>query len=276
MASFLQRIIKEKSTKAPLHESSVKASSCCGAVVKPARLAIYDSPTSIPRVIDLSPEECSEFVTRLATKTYQLSQEKGGNIPFSVIKEIVENLVHAYFKEVIVSILDNGNTIRVSDQGPGILDKEKALQPGFSTATTEMKCLIKGVGSGLPVAKEVLSFLGGVISIDNNINQGTVVTLALPPNDKPATTQEPTALDIQDDRSYSFPLTNRQKKALSLITELGAAGPSVIASELDISLSTAHRDLTYLEECDLIKSDELGKRSLTSQGVKYLNIIFNS
>ena len=37
-----------------------------------------------------------------------------------VIREIVENFVHAHFAEPIISILDGGDTIRFADQGPGI------------------------------------------------------------------------------------------------------------------------------------------------------------
>ncbi len=274
MANFLQRIIEEKSIDGRSLDSRAAANCRSGILANPARVAIYDSLTSSPRIMELSFEECNEFINHLATKTYQFSQEKGGIIPFTVIKEIVENLVHAYFKEVTVSILDDGNTIRVADQGPGVSDKEKALKPGFSTATAEIKTLIKGVGSGLPVAKEALSFLGGLISIDDNINQGTVVTLTIPQNKKSPPASNVNTIDGED-RTYSFPLTNRQKRALSLITELGEAGPSSIASELDISLSTAHRDLMFLEERGLIKSAGSGKRSLTSQGVKYLNKISN-
>ena len=44
-----------------------------------------------------------------------------------VIREIVENFIHAHFVEPIISILDGGNTIRFADQGPGIEDKERAF-----------------------------------------------------------------------------------------------------------------------------------------------------
>jgi len=126
-----------------------------------ARLAIYDNLKVSPRVIELSASGFDDFISLLASKAYQSSQEKGGSIPFTVIKEVVENLIHAYFNEITITILDEGNTIRISDQGPGIQDKNKAMLPGFSTATSKMRGFIKGVGSGLPVVKESISFLGG-------------------------------------------------------------------------------------------------------------------
>ena len=97
------------------------------------RLAIYDSPAVAPQVLDFVQNSPEELVGLLATKTFQFSQEKGGSVPFTAIKEIVENLVHASFREAIITILDNGNTIKVSDQGPGIKDKERRLLPAFLT-----------------------------------------------------------------------------------------------------------------------------------------------
>lgn len=268
MANFLRRIIQERAGQAfevfpeSLGERRIQRAPL-------VRLAIYDSPTAVPRVVDLSAEDRGELINLLTTKTYQFAHEKGGSIPFTVIREIIENLLHADFCEVVITIQDDGNTIKISDQGPGIREKEKAQLPGFSTADFEIKKFIKGVGSGLPVVKESLSFLGGQLGIDDNLKQGTVVTMcissAAPP--PPETLASP---------SYSVSLTNRQKRVLSLIVELGAAGPSLIATEIDIGLSTAYRDLMYLEEKGLLKSDETGKRSLTSEGVKYLDVIFGS
>src|SRR3989442_14432423 len=143
------------------------------------RLAVYDSPLAAPRVVSLRGREFHEFVGDLATRTYSFGRERGGRIPYIVIREIIETLIHAYFQGAVISILDDGNTIRISDQGPGIPDKEKPLQPGFTTATPQMPRLIKGVGSVLPGAREQLGFRGGAIAHDNKPTRGHVVTLPL-------------------------------------------------------------------------------------------------
>lgn len=239
-----------------------------------AKLAVYDSPMAAPRVLNLNADDYREFINTLATKTYQSSKEVGGNIPYTIIRENIENLIHAYFKEVVISIFDNGNTVRISDQGPGIKNKEKATEPGFSTATSEMKQYIKGVGSGLPITKETLSFLGGAILIEDNLNQGSVITLKVPCNE--STSKSDNAVQDRNTVPISFVLNKRQKQILFLIMELGTVGPSKIAGELGISLSTAYRDLIYLEEQTLIYSDEQGKRVLTSVGIEYLDEILNS
>ncbi|MEW6188989.1 MAG: ATP-binding protein [Actinomycetota bacterium] len=264
MKNFLQKLLEEEKHDEKREDRGE---------VPFVRIAIYDSLTSTPRVIDLSSQDQEEFINSLATKTYRFSQEKGGDVPFTVIKEVIENLIHAYFKEAVISILDNGNTIRISDQGPGIKDKEKAFEPGFSTANREMKGLIKGVGSGLPIVKEALAHLGGIVTLEDNLERGTVVTLRVPhrresPKEEAATVPQP---DFPQ-----FTLNKRQKKVLFLVTELGAVGPSRVASELEVSLSTAYRDLKYLEEAKLIKADDQGKRSLTSDGIRHLDLILSS
>lgn len=241
------------------------------------RLAIYDSPLVAPRVISLRGEEFHAFVGDLAARTYEHSRERGGRIPFIVIREIVENLIHAYFEGAVISIFDDGNTIRISDQGPGVPDPARAIQPGFTTATPEMRAFIKGVGSGLPVAREQLAFLGGAMAIDSNLSHGTVITLSLSktpagPGGLPATpVLDPSSPPV---RLRPPDLTARQKKVLLLIAEMGSAGPSAVAKELGVSQSTAYRELQSLAEAHLISSRRAGKRTLTEDGIAALGTVF--
>ena len=234
------------------------------------RLAIYDSPLAAPRVVSLSGEDFERLIGDLAAQTYQHSHERGGRIPFVVIREVVENLIHAYFRNPVITILDDGDTIRIADQGPGIRDKPRAVLPGFTTATAGMRRYIRGVGSGLPVAKEQLAFLGGTMGIEDNLGGGTVVTLAVPKAPPPAAVPQ---VPIPPRRPS---LSSRQKKVLLLIGELGAAGPSVIARELSISHSTAYRELRQLESEKLVHSQTGGRRTLTEEGILYLGEIFSA
>lgn len=234
----------------------------------PARLTIYDSLGVCPRVVELTAESWGEFVNLLSVKTYQFSQEKGGAVPFTVIKEVVENLVHARFNEVIIAIFEDGNTIRIADQGPGINDKEKAFLPGFSTASAAMKKVIRGVGSGLPLAKEALSLVGGAILLEDNLRGGTVVTLKVPPKIEETPTKQPSG-----ERELSVSLTGRQKRVVALVVELGLVGPSRVAEELKISPSSAYRDLLSLEKAGLVQTDAQGKRSLTAEGTDCLDAV---
>ncbi|MCE5328756.1 hypothetical protein LLG07_00220 [bacterium] len=175
------------------------------------RIAVYDNFTSIPRIIDLRHDSINDFINVTTEKIYNISHEQGGKIPYTIIKEIVENLIHARFTEIIVTILNNGNEIMISDQGPGISDKEKAMLPGFTSATREMKKFIRGVGSGLPIVKETIRFSGGSIDIRDNMNKGTVVILKINGDEnkndnfnisiKSFNNKEPDSSEVTDDKN---------------------------------------------------------------------------
>ncbi len=233
------------------------------------QVAVYDTPVASPRVISIRATDFHEFVGDLATRTYDYSRERGGRIPFVIIREIIENLIHAYFAGAVISILDGGNTIRISDQGPGIADKAHAILPGYTTATPALRRFIKGVGSGLPVAKESLDLMGGTLAIEDNLARGTVITLRLGP-ESPA---RPVPARAEPPRRRTE-LTPRQKKVLLLIAELGAAGPSDVAKALEVSQSTAYRELQWLAGAGLIAVKQHGKRTLTEEGIASLDSVF--
>jgi hypothetical protein len=253
-----------------IEERRAPSASSVGTEGPEVRLAVYDSLVAEPQVTSLRGDSFNTLVGEIAARTYAASHERGGKVPYVVIREVVENLIHALFQNATVTILDNGNTIRISDQGPGIADKQRALLPGFSTATAEMRRLIRGVGSGLPVAKEQLGFLGGTLTIEDNLDRGTVVTLSLRGDTAGAT---PLAADVPVHRLEVSP---RQKKVLLLIAELGAAGPTSVAKELDISHSTAYRELLALQALGLLTGKGRGKRTLTEEGVARLDEVFKA
>lgn len=234
--------------------------------ISEARIAVYDSLTAAPRVESVAVDDTSSFIDALAARVFGLAKESGGCVPFTVVRELTENYIHAGFEEAVVTVLDGGNTIRFSDQGPGIPDKERVFSPGFSTASKDMKRVIKGVGSGLPIAKECLQFSGGSISVEDNLGRGTVVTVRM---DKQVSSPIPAA---SEGGIPSGPrLSMRQKQVLSLVMELGSVGPTVAAKELGVGLSTAYRDLASLEDLGLLMCDESGKRVLTQDGVSSLD-----
>jgi hypothetical protein len=138
------------------------------------------------------------------------------------------------------------------------------MQPGFTTAGAELKRYIKGVGSGLPIARESLAYLEGILEIEDNLGRGTVVTLRLPAGPVPA-------LSPQLKPVPGIPLTERQLKALLLILELGPVGPTRVATELKISPSTAYRDILVLEAAQLVSSGPEGLRAVTPEGLRYLD-----
>lgn len=251
-----------------------------------ARVAVYDGPAAAPYVEDIEETTAPGFIERLASRVYELAKGAGGSIPYTVVREVTENLIHAEFCEPVISVLDAGETIRFSDQGPGFSDAERALEPGFTTATSSMKTVIRGVGSGLPIVREFLALSGGRLVIEENLRRGAVVTLYADRCPSPATSDEPSPGEFSPltrtapqptESLFSTPavsaglqLTNRQKQVLALVLESGSAGPSLVSRELGVGLSTAYRDLAFLEELGLICSDG-GKRTLTDRGSTYLS-----
>lgn len=146
-----------------------------------ARIAVYDDMLSTPRVIVIEPQDVRTYLEETTNTVYQCMKEQGGHISLMVIREIVENFIHAHFAEPIISILDGGDTIRFADQGPGIDDKERAFDFGVTSANSKMKRYIRGTGAGFPMVQEYLENAGGAVSIEDNMGNGTVVTVSLNP-----------------------------------------------------------------------------------------------
>lgn len=146
-----------------------------------ARIAVYDDMLSTPRVIVIEPQDVRTYLEETTNTVYQCMKEQGGHISLMVIREIVENFIHAHFEEPIISILDGGDTIRFADQGPGIDDKERAFDFGVTSANSSMKRYIRGTGAGFPMVQEYLENAGGAVSIEDNMGNGTVVTVSLNP-----------------------------------------------------------------------------------------------
>lgn len=146
-----------------------------------ARIAVYDDMLSTPRVIVIEPQDVRTYLEETTNTVYQCMKEQGGRISLMVIREIVENFIHAHFAEPIISILDGGDTIRFADQGPGIEDKERAFDFGVTSANSKMKRYIRGTGAGFPMVQEYLENAGGAVSIEDNMGNGTVVTVSLNP-----------------------------------------------------------------------------------------------
>lgn len=149
-----------------------------------ARIAVYDDAAAAPRVVMVEATEVRAYLEEITATVARLTREQGGSIPFMVIREIVENFVHAYFRAPTISILDGGNTIRFSDRGPGIREKKRALEFGTSSATEEMKRYIRGVGSGLPYVQQYMEDKGGSLDIEDNLDGGTVVTISTRPREE--------------------------------------------------------------------------------------------
>lgn len=97
-----------------------------------------------------------ELIRRVAIATYEAEM----NI-----------VIYTNGGEIIANIEPGRIRIEAIDNGPGIPDIEKALQPGFSTAPSWVRELGFGAGMGLPNIKKCSDEL----NIESKVNEGTKV-----------------------------------------------------------------------------------------------------
>jgi len=242
------------------------------------RMAVYPQggEPEITEVAAANPRSATQKFTRFVSEKVR---EAGGKVPEEAVREVVENLIHAGYVGVVISILDGGNVVRVSDKGPGVEDKSRAMQFGFSGATPEALGEIRGVGAGLGIARAEAEKGGGKVTIEDNIGGGTVVTISVPGGDTATGEREPAEKPPQRRYPDGVPRMNiseRQQKVLITVLECGEVGPSTVADRLEISVSTAYRDLSVLEEHGLLMADESGKRLISPLGRDLVEAIISA
>jgi len=234
-------------------------------VAATARVALYDDMKSAPRITKVDPAPTANFIENLTTCIYNQAKQAGGSLSYTIIREVSENFIHARFKDIVVSILDDGNTIRFADQGPGIEEKEKAQEPGFSSATEPMTDYIRGVGSGLPIVRDYIDERHGTITIEDNLRTGSVITISL--KEKILSDQQTIQ---QRNPSASLipiqPLSDRERQILLLIARHGSLGVTEISQETGCPQATVHGTLVKLEQAGLIDKGPGKKRLLSEIG----------
>lgn len=244
----------------------------------PARIAVYDDASAAPRVVVVEPGEVRSYLEEITATVSRLAREQGGAIPFMVIREIVENFIHAYFQAPTITILDDGNTIRFSDQGPGIKEKSLALEYGTSSATEEMKHYIRGVGSGLPYVQQYMADKGGSLEVEDNISGGTVVTISTHPRQQARAISGADQRDAEKDlapqvapqfaqaagpwssrpQAVSAPqlaLDDRGEQVMSYLSEHESCGPTDLVRSFGASGATWSRTLSALAAQGLVMKD---------------------
>ena len=243
------------------------------------KIAVYpkSGEPEVSEVSAASPRAASEKFSRLIMEKVR---DFEGRVPEEALRELIENLVHAEFRGVVVSVLEDGNVVRISDKGPGIEHKERAFEFGFSGATPEAVREIRGVGAGLGIARAAAEKAGGTVEVEDNIGGGTVATVSVGEAVEEKEDGKPPVRPVLQ-RKYpdavpKMNISERQEKVLITVLECGEVGPSTVAEKLEISVSTAYRDLSVLEEHGLVAGDESGKRIITPLGRDLVENIVNA
>lgn len=238
---------------------------------QPERASISIRIAHYPKSGGPEVSEVSAATPRAATAKFtRLVVEKAGSrVPEEAVREVVENLIHAEYRGVVISILGDGEVVRVSDKGPGVQDKDRALEFGFSGASSEALEDIRGVGAGLGIARAATVRAGGTLKLEDNIGGGTVTTISVGTGHGDVSQNAPETVPPQRKYPDAVPRMNiseRQQKVLLTVLEGGEVGPSSVAEELEISVSTAYRDLSVLEEHGLVATGESSKREISPMG----------
>ena len=243
------------------------------------KVAVYPK-SGEPEVSEVSAASPRAATDKFSRVIMDKVRDSGGRVPAEALRELIENLIHAEFRGVVVSVLDDGNVVRISDKGPGIEHKERAFEFGFSGATPEATREIRGVGAGLGIARAAAEKVGGTVSVQDNIGGGTVATVSV---GEDVEEKEDVKLPIRPISQRKYPdavpkmnISERQEKVLITVLECGEVGPSTVAEKLEISVSTAYRDLSVLEEHGLAAGDESGKRVITPLGRDLIETIINA
>jgi hypothetical protein len=240
-----------------------------------ARIAVYDDLSAAPRVVIIDPQDTRSYLEEITREVTNLSHGQGGSIPFMVIREVVENFIHAYFIEPTISILDHGNTIRFADQGPGIKEKERALEYGTTSATSEMRRYIRGTGSGLPYAQQYLHDKGGALEIEDNISTGTIVTISMTSPEHvettittplPVTGVAPIAAAAAVAAPSVPTLSERGRLVVDYLRQHESVGPKELVEAYGRSQATWTRELQALEGMGVVAKRGGQKRYLTDMG----------
>ena len=221
----------------------------------PARIAVYDDAAVAPRVIVVDPKDVRSYLEEITNEVTRLS------------------------------ILPGGNTIRFADQGPGIKEKDRALEFGTTSATKEMKRYIRGTGSGLPLAQQYLLDKGGTLVIEDNMSRGTVVTISL--GESHVTPGIHYAPHVTGDGGLSRPVTGgggvspmagprvadprhlthptprvdeRGQKIIAYLAQSDSVGPKELVAAYGESNSTWSRALKKLTEAGLVYKEQNGQK----------------
>ena len=234
------------------------------------KVAVYPKDGE-PEVSEVSAASARAATRKFLGLVMEEVRASRGSVPEEALRELIENLIHAEFRGVVISVLEEGNVVRISDRGPGIRQKERAFEFGFSGASPEAVLEIRGVGAGLGIARAAAERVGGTVTIEDNIGGGTVATISADKTARRSKPEQQPAVSLAPQRKYpdavpKMNISERQQKVLITVLECGEVGPSTVAEKLEISVSTAYRDLSVLEEHGLVIGTESGKRTITPLG----------
>jgi hypothetical protein len=103
------------------------------------RVAVHRAALEPPAITEIRDIAQAALIESTFSHVAQIS-----SVPPLALREIIENLIHADFRDALITVLDAGRTVRVSDRGPGISDPRRAMEPGYTTADEQIRAIVRG------------------------------------------------------------------------------------------------------------------------------------
>jgi signal transduction histidine kinase/AraC-like DNA-binding protein len=117
-------------------------------------------------IMDFDPDKIQNIISNLISNAIKFTQ-KGGKVDIILSTEQTETNEH-----LIISISDNGKGIEKKHL-PKVFDR-------YFQAEHNKDQLIEGTGLGLALTKELVTLLGGEISVKSELKRGSTFTIQLP------------------------------------------------------------------------------------------------
>jgi PAS domain S-box-containing protein len=151
--------------------------------------------------VRLRPVDLSVLVNSVMAVVEPMARDKGIALPVDVptglhlvtdpdkVRQILVNLVGNAIKftdaghvRLDVSANGEGATFRIEDTGIGIraMDRPRLFQP-FTQLESGLTRRHGGTGLGLFISRRLATLLGGEVTVESEVNKGSVFTLTLPP-----------------------------------------------------------------------------------------------
>lgn len=108
-------------------------------------------------------------------KQMGISPEIIRKVAIAMYEGEINMVIHADGGTITVEILADSVTMILKDRGPGILDVERAMQAGYSTAPEEIRNLGFGAGMGLPNMKKY----SDQMDIQTTLGVGTTIRMVV-------------------------------------------------------------------------------------------------
>jgi serine/threonine-protein kinase RsbT len=102
----------------------------------------------------------SDIIRRVSIVTYELE---------------MNTIIHSYGGEIRVLVRPDLISVTAQDSGPGIEDLERAFQPGFSTASDDVREMGFGAGMGL----NNIEHYSDQLEVDTEVGKGTKIAAAI-------------------------------------------------------------------------------------------------